>query len=202
MKIKISVIIPVYNMARYLPECLDSIVRQTLNDNEIIAVNDGSVDDSLLILKQYANEYKIITILSQQNQGAGVARNNGIRHARGKYIALCEGDDAWIDDKKLQMQVDYMEAHPECSMSAHKAYLQYPADWKGKRDSRAMGYSKEGVVKFNDLFNSWNIATSSFVFRKDLYMLMPEFFRKAPTGDEPLKFYMAGQGNIFYFDIS
>ena len=73
MKIKISVIIPVYNMARYLPECLDSIVRQTLNDIEIIAVNDGSVDDSLLILKQYANEYKIITILSQQNQGAGVA---------------------------------------------------------------------------------------------------------------------------------
>ena len=111
MKIKISVIIPVYNMARYLPECLDSIVRQTLNDIEIIAVNDGSVDDSLLILKQYANEYKIITILSQQNQGAGVARNNGIRHARGKYIAVMDPDDYYPQNDCLEVLYNAAEEH-------------------------------------------------------------------------------------------
>lgn len=91
--IKVSVIIPVYNMAQYLPECLDSIVQQTLEPIEIIAVNDDSTDDSLSILNKYASEYDNIIILTQDNQGSGPARNNGIRHAKGKYLIFMDPDD-------------------------------------------------------------------------------------------------------------
>ena len=205
-EVRVSILCITYNHENYIRETIEGFLMQKTSFRfEVLIHEDASTDNTAKIIREYEKKYPYIfrVIYESENQydkGIEYCHDLLAPMARGKYIALCEGDDAWIDDKKLQMQVDYMEAHPECSMSAHKAYLQYPADWKGKRDSRAMGYSKEGVVKFNDLFNSWNIATSSFVFRKDLYMLMPEFFRKAPTGDEPLKFYMAGQGNIFYFD--
>lgn len=91
--IKVSVIIPVYNMARYLPQCLDSIVAQTLSPIEIIVVNDGSTDDSLTILEQYAAEYNNFVIFSQENQGAGPAKNSGIRMASGKYLIFMDPDD-------------------------------------------------------------------------------------------------------------
>ena len=91
--IKVSVIIPVYNRAQYLPECLDSIERQTIKPIEIIAVNDGSTDDSLSILNKYADQYDNIIILSQENQGTGTARNNGIHRAQGKYLIFMDPDD-------------------------------------------------------------------------------------------------------------
>lgn len=92
-RIKVSVIIPVYNMARYLPKCLDSIVAQTLSPIEIIAVNDGSADDSLTILEQYAVGHDNFVIFSQENQGAGPAKNSGIRMASGKYLIFMDPDD-------------------------------------------------------------------------------------------------------------
>lgn len=92
-RIKVSVIIPVYNMAKYLPQCLDSIVAQTLSPIEIIAVNDGSTDDSLTILEQYAAGHDNFVIFSQENQGAGLAKNSGIRMASGKYLIFMDPDD-------------------------------------------------------------------------------------------------------------
>lgn len=100
--IKVSVIIPVYNMAQYLPECLDSIVQQTLKPIEIIAVNDGSTDDSLTILNKYAGKYDNIIVLTQDNQGSGPARNNGIRHAQGKYLIFMDPDDYYPTDDCLE----------------------------------------------------------------------------------------------------
>lgn len=93
MDIKVSVIIPVYNMEKYLEECLDSVVNQTLKEIEIITVDDGSTDNSLSILERYAAEYANIVIRTQRNQGAGPARNNGIRNARGKYLIFMDPDD-------------------------------------------------------------------------------------------------------------
>lgn len=89
----ISVVIPVYNVENYLKECIESILNQTLQNIEIICVDDGSKDKSLDILKQYASQYKNITIISQHNKGAGIARNIGLRHASGKYILFFDSDD-------------------------------------------------------------------------------------------------------------
>lgn len=89
----VSIIIPVHNSQMYLKECIDSVVSQTLKGIEIICVNDGSTDDSLSILNKYANQYDNIIILSQENQGTGIARNNGIRRAQGKYLIFMDSDD-------------------------------------------------------------------------------------------------------------
>ena len=90
---KISVIIPVYNTAKFLRQCLDSVVTQTLHDIEIICIDDGSTDASLDILNEYAENDSRITILTQQNKGAGAARNAGMRAAHGEYIHFLDSDD-------------------------------------------------------------------------------------------------------------
>lgn len=90
---KISVIIPVYNTAKFLRQCLDSVVTQTLHDIEIICIDDGSTDASLDILNEYAANDSRITILTQQNKGAGAARNAGMRAAHGEYIHFLDSDD-------------------------------------------------------------------------------------------------------------
>jgi len=90
---KVSVIIPVYNTEKYLSEALDSIVNQTLQDIEIITINDGSKDNSLQILNTYAQRDKRIKVFSQQNQGLSATRNVGINKAIGKYIYFFDSDD-------------------------------------------------------------------------------------------------------------
>ena len=90
---KISIIIPVYNVEKYLCECIDSILNQTFHDFEIICVDDGSIDKTLEILRDYKNKDERIFILQQHHSGAAEARNNGIRLARGKYIQFLDSDD-------------------------------------------------------------------------------------------------------------
>ena len=90
---KVSIIIPVYNVEDYLRECLDSVVNQTLKDIEIILVDDGSTDSSLSICQEYAQKDDRIIVLTQKNQGAGVARNNGIKIATGAYLSIIDSDD-------------------------------------------------------------------------------------------------------------
>ena len=89
---KISVIIPV-NMEDYLPECLDSVINQTLKEIEIICVDDGSIDNTLNILKKYAQKDKRITVIKQKNLHSGVARNAGLSVAKGKYLSFLDSDD-------------------------------------------------------------------------------------------------------------
>ncbi|MCD8232300.1 MAG: glycosyltransferase [Clostridiales bacterium] len=90
---KISIIIPVYNVQKYLHECLDSVTKQTLVEIEIICVDDGSADGSGIILKEYAAVDKRIRILEQENRYAGAARNQGIRSAGGEYLLFLDADD-------------------------------------------------------------------------------------------------------------
>ena len=91
--VKVSVVIPVYNVENYLRESLDCVVNQTLRDIEIICVDDGSKDSSLEILQEYAQKDSRVKILTQQNQFAGVARNNGLKIATGEYIIFLDSDD-------------------------------------------------------------------------------------------------------------
>lgn len=91
--IKISVILPVYNEEDYLEQCLDSICNQTLKEIEIICVDDGSTDNSLMILHDYESRDNRIKVLTQKNQYAGVARNHGMQYATGKYLLFLDSDD-------------------------------------------------------------------------------------------------------------
>ena len=90
----VSVVLPVFNVERYLAECLDSIVEQDYPNLEIIAVDDGSTDGSLGALTEYASSHRGLTVLHQDNSGAGVARNRGITEAKGKYVLFVDPDDA------------------------------------------------------------------------------------------------------------
>lgn len=91
--IKVSVVIPVFNTGRYLEECLDSVLSQSLDEIEIICVNDGSVDDSQEILNRYAENYNQITVLNQVNRGQSAARNKALSIATGKYVYFMDSDD-------------------------------------------------------------------------------------------------------------
>ena len=93
---KVSVIVPVYNVEKYLKRCLDSLINQTLSDIDIICINDGSKDSSLQILEQYAKKDSRIVIYNQENSGVSVARNTGLEHASGEYIGFVDSDD-WVD---------------------------------------------------------------------------------------------------------
>ena len=96
---KISIIIPVYNVEKYLSECLDSIVNQTLKEIEIICINDGSTDNSLSILKEYASKDERIKIIDKENEGQGYARKVGLDIARGEYILFCDSDDKYVSNE-------------------------------------------------------------------------------------------------------
>ena len=91
--VKVSVVIPVYNVEDFLGECLDSITNQTLDDIEIICVNDGSTDRSLEILNEYAKNDDRFTVVTQENGGHAVATNRGIDLAKGEYLYLMDSDD-------------------------------------------------------------------------------------------------------------
>lgn len=92
-KIKVSIIIPVYNTEQYLRQCLDSVVSQTLKDIEIIIVNDGSTDNSLNILQEYQKKYSHIKVVNQTNKGYSEVRNVGLKIANGDYIGFVDSDD-------------------------------------------------------------------------------------------------------------
>lgn len=98
---KVSVIIPVYNMEKYVGECLDSVLRQTLTDLEVIIINDGSTDTSLKIIQEYQAKDSRIVIIDKENAGVGAARNDGIRAATGEFVAFMDPDDMYAGNDVL-----------------------------------------------------------------------------------------------------
>ncbi len=105
--VKISIILPIYNVAPYLEEAFDSILYQSLKEIEIIAVNDGSTDNSEEIIKQYQQKASRIIFFSQDNQGQSAARNVALRHAKGEYIYMMDSDDILSGPDVLQTCYDY-----------------------------------------------------------------------------------------------
>ena len=105
---KVSVVVPVYNVEPYLEECLNSIIKQTLKEIEIICVNDGSPDGSGKILDKYAEKDKRIKIINQKNQGLSCSRNNALTVAQGEYVAFLDSDDYWHKDT---LKILYKQAH-------------------------------------------------------------------------------------------
>ncbi len=97
----VSILVPCYNVEKYLNQCLDSIVNQTLKDIEIICINDGSTDSTLDIIKSYAKSDKRIVIIDKENEGYGKSMNRGLDAATGKYIGIVESDD-WVDSDMFE----------------------------------------------------------------------------------------------------
>lgn len=108
MDVKISVVLPVYNVANYLRKCLDSLVNQTFKDFEVICVNDGSTDLSLGILEGYAVSDSRFKIINQENQGLSGARNTGIEHVQGDYVIFVDSDD-WLEENALELLYDHVK---------------------------------------------------------------------------------------------
>ena len=110
MQPNVTIVLPVYNVEQYLRECLDSVVNQTMREIQIVCVNDGSTDGSLAILEEYAVKDSRITVINQENQGAGSARNAAFPHIKGKYTYFVDPDD-WIDLHLCEKLFKYAEEH-------------------------------------------------------------------------------------------
>lgn len=119
MKPLISIIIPVYNAEKFLPYCLDSLSKQTMNEIEIICINDGSKDRSLEVLLEYASHDKRIMVFDQPNCGVSVARNNALKHVRSKYYMFVDSDD-WLDRDTCKVAYDYaFQNDADCLMFSY-----------------------------------------------------------------------------------
>lgn len=105
---KVSIIIPVYNIEKFLPKCLDSVIGQSYDDLEIICIDDGTPDKSAAVILSYAEKDERIKLISQKNQGLSGARNTGIKFATGKYIVFLDGDD-WLDCNAIAEAVSATE---------------------------------------------------------------------------------------------
>jgi glycosyltransferase involved in cell wall biosynthesis len=110
----VSVVMPVFNTAQFLPETIESILNQGYRHFEFIIIDDASPDSSLQIAQNYSDkDRRIIVISNHQNMGVVRTRNKGVEYAHGKYVALIDGDDVALPER-LSKQVDFMEKNPEC----------------------------------------------------------------------------------------
>lgn len=109
MNIKVTVIIPIYNMEKYLAECIETVISQTLQEIEILCINDGSTDRSLQILKKYSENDTRFVIINQKNRGVAISRNRGIQVAKGKYVMFMDPDDKYPNCNVIQKLYEAVE---------------------------------------------------------------------------------------------
>lgn len=102
MSIKVSIIIPIYNMEQWIGKAIETVEKQTLKEHEIICIDDGSTDQTLDLLYTYKQKYPNIQVLHQENKGSGPARNLGIMHAQGEYVAFLDADDYYYSEDALE----------------------------------------------------------------------------------------------------
>lgn len=163
---KISVIIPIYNVEKYLARCLDSIVNQTHKDMEIILVNDGSKDNSLDICKYYQKKDPRIIVINKINEGVSVARNIGINVATGKYIAFVDADD-WIKPHMYENMLNTIEKY-KCNI----AFCNYIKDRKNIKTYKRLKVNKDVLGKL-DIINELiaNMVGWEDIFPKYNYVM-------------------------------
>ena len=143
----VSIIVPVYNVAVYLPQCLDSLIHQTYPNLEVICVNDGSPDNSGEILERYAKEDGRIRVISQANQGPSGARNTGIRDATGDYIMFVDSDD-WIDLETCEVAVNAVTKY-----QADAVLWSYTREFEGQSKEKLMFWDDEAVFRHDEVRN-------------------------------------------------
>ncbi len=189
---KLSIIIPVYNVEKYVSNCLESILNQPFKDLEVICVNDGSSDKSLSVLQEYKNRDERIIIIDKKNEGSGVARNSALAIARGEYIFFVDGDD-WIEENSLDKMIS--EADKLQTDILIFGGLSYYEE-KGRKG----GYSANKLPKkyLNKIFSSEDIKKDVFKFpstawtklyRREFLMKNNIKFQEIKVGQDQLPFF-------------
>ena len=150
---RISVIIPVHNVERYLGECLDSVLHQTMTDIEVVCVDDGSTDGSPSILLEYAAADPRIKVITQPNAGPGPARNRALDVATGECIVFMDPDDKYPDDGTLAALYNAL-ADSGCSVAGGRAVC-FPEDVpsvakQNRKSDRVCAFPKFGIVDYRD----------------------------------------------------
>lgn len=112
----ISVVMPAYNASRYVGQAIESVLKQTFTDFELLIIDDGSTDSTLEIANHYAMRDRRIKVLAQANQGVSATRNRGVRVAKGQFIAFLDADDLWLPDK-LAAHIEHFHANPNLAVS-------------------------------------------------------------------------------------
>ena len=162
---KVTVVIPVYNGDRYLRESIDSVFAQTFDDYEIVCVDDGSTDDSAVLLQAYGQRIRVVR---QTNAGQSAARNAGVKVARGEYIAFLDQDDVWYPSK-LESQVAVLDAEPDVVL-VHCDFDRI--DEGGQMLQRGAGTSERTSAlgsTMGQLIGEALIFPSAMMIRKDVY---------------------------------
>lgn len=190
----LSVALITYNQEEFIAECIEGMVNQKTDFSfEIVIGEDCSTDGTRAICKQYKEKYPelIRLILPESNLGMMGNWINTINSCEGKYIAICEGDDYWIDENKLQKQVDFLENNPDYTLCSTASQLlaqiyghYYNVDIK-----------KDTLTTRDLLEEDWGIMTATIVFRKDA-LQMPDWFKKVKNGDYSLQLLVSLNGKI------
>lgn len=177
-EIKVSVIIPVYNVEKYLRQCLDSVVNQTLKEIEIICINDGSPDNSLSILQEYAKRDSRFVIVDQENQGVGRSRNTGIRKARGEFVCFMDPDDWYPEPDILETLYSTAKRERVCicggSLEEHKPDGTVVRDFNPNASNWGGKFSQDGIMRFRDYQYDWGYQR--FVFSRKFLVVNDIFF--------------------------
>lgn len=195
-----------YNHEKYIARALDSFLMQKTDfPFEIVIHDDASTDRTAEIIREYAEKYPDIIrpMYQTENQySQGISNISGafnFPRAEGKYIAMCEGDDYWIDDTKLQRQADYMEAHPECTMCFHSARIE--SDDKALRAKEVRPYKHSKLCTPEEVIDKRaNYPTASLMFQAELAKQLPQWYHDCPVGDVPIHIFMASKGTVYYMD--
>ncbi len=177
MSPKVSVIIPVYNVEPYLRECLDSVVNQTLQEIEIICVDDGSTDNSRAILQEYGNKDKRITILTQENLGSGKARNLALAQASGEFVAFMDADDFYPNAMVLERL--YNSAQRTGAKICGGVRVTNVNGKHSKNQEFNRHFCSEGMLEYADV--QFDYHYQRFIFSTDLLksnnILFPDYLR-------------------------
>lgn len=186
-KIWVSVICLVYNHEAYLRKCLNGIVEQKTNFRyEILVHDDKSSDNSCEIIREYVEKYPelFVPIFEEENQFCKhgieyMIENIILPRAQGEFIAFCEGDDFWCDNKKLQLQYDYMITHSNCSICLHNTKVHYLNKQKSKMFN---SWNDIHRLTAEEVFRGGFVHTSSFFIRREA-VFFPEKNSNCPYGD-------------------
>ena len=152
--VRISIVIPVYNVEQYLRDCLDSVLKQTMPDWEAVCVNDGSTDWSSVVLEEYAGKDNRIKVIVKSNGGLSSARNTGLDAAKGEYVLFLDSDD-WLEPNALQTLADHLDGEDMVCFSGRRFFEEtgayHPADSLSEKDYlTGMDYYNENALQHRD----------------------------------------------------
>lgn len=189
---KVTVVIPVYNTAPFLRQCLDSVAAQTLQDIEIICVDDGSTDDSLAILNDYAAQDSRFKVLQQANQYAGVARNKAMEQARGSYLVFWDSDDFFELEALEKMYEQITRFNADICVCGASQYFEETGETKASNR-----YLAEDRLPQEPVFNRH--THNDFILTFTTVMVWNKMYRRVFIEEVGLKFQPRRNANDTYF---